>query len=54
MTCGIMVGVGHTVIYQTINGENTKRGNTTEKQGGSNGASTSKTVGTRIGLQGPV
>ena len=30
-------GRGTTVILQTINGENTKRGNTIEKQGGSNG-----------------
>ncbi|MEN6292693.1 MAG: hypothetical protein ABFD07_11845 [Methanobacterium sp.] len=40
ITCGIMVGIGLMVIYRTINGENLKRGNTTEKQGGSNGAST--------------
>ena len=45
--CGITGGIGAMVIYQIINGENTKRGNTTEKQGGSNGASTTKTVGTR-------
>lgn len=38
--CGITGGIGATVIYQIINGENTKRGNTTEKQSGSNGAST--------------
>ena len=37
-----MVGIGLTVIYRTINGENLKRGNTTEKQGGSNVASTSQ------------
>lgn len=47
-----MGGIGATAIYPIINGENTKRGNTTEKQGGSNGASTSKTVGTRIGYRG--
>ena len=31
-----MGGIGATAIYPIINGENTKRGNTTEKQGGSN------------------
>ena len=38
--CGITGGIGATVTYQIINGENTKRGNTTEKQSGSNRAST--------------
>lgn len=40
ITYGIMGGIGATVIYQIINGENLKRGNTTEKQSGSNMAST--------------